>query len=188
MRILSLALAVLAVASACGPRRPPTFTPGTQTSTANKTGDGAASTGEAAPPSSTEVNPGAAEKETLEVLGMLAEPIYFAFNEDTIDGPARAKLETKAAILLANADLTIRISGHCDERGSDEFNMVLGNKRAAAAKRILESLGVDAARIEIISYGEERPADPSPGEDGWAKNRRDEFEALSGADRLVRPQ
>ena len=188
MRILSLALAVLVVTSACGPRRPPSFTPGSKTpSTANKTGD-ATSTSDAAPPSSTLVEPGAAERETLEVLGWLAEPIYFAYNQDSVDLASRTKLERKAAILLANSDLTIRISGHADDRGSDEYNMVLGNKRAAAAKKVLESLGVDASRIELISYGEERPADPGAGEDAWAKNRRDEFEAVSGADRLVRPQ
>jgi len=73
------------------------------------------------------------------------------------------------------ANVTIRIEGHCDERGSDEYNMALGEKRAAAARDYLISYGIDAKRISIISYGESRPVDPGHDETAWGKNRRDAF-------------
>ena len=82
----------------------------------------------------------------------------------------------------------VRISGHADERGSDEYNLVLGNKRASATKRYLESKGVDGSRLEVISYGEERPADPAVTEEAFAKNRRAAFKVTAGADRLTAPR
>ena len=72
-------------------------------------------------------------------------------------------------------------AGNCDERGSDEYNLVLGNQRAVAAKNYLVTRGVDPSRIEIVSYGEERPLDPGHTEEAWAKNRRDEFDIVAGA-------
>ncbi|MFP3929181.1 MAG: OmpA family protein, partial [Desulfobacteraceae bacterium] len=69
----------------------------------------------------------------------------------------------------------VRIEGHCDERGTNEYNLALGERRANAAKKYLISLGVSEDRVRTISYGEERPADPRHNEEAWAKNRRDEF-------------
>jgi peptidoglycan-associated lipoprotein len=97
-------------------------------------------------------------------------------------------LDRKADILRANPALRIRISGHADERGSDEYNLVLGNKRSLAAKQYLVSKGVDASRIDVTSFGEERPVDPASNEAAWAKNRRDEFEIIGGGDKLVAPR
>ena len=99
-----------------------------------------------------------------------------------------ANLDRKAAILNANPALRLRISGHADERGSDEYNLVLGNNRALSARRYLEGKGVAAARIEVTSFGEERPVDPASTEEAWTKNRRDEFEIIAGGDRLVAPR
>jgi peptidoglycan-associated lipoprotein len=82
----------------------------------------------------------------------------------------------------------VRISGHADERGSDEYNLALGNRRAAAAKRYLENKGIDGSRIEVISYGEERPLNPGTDETAFAQNRRAEFEVTGGGDALVAPQ
>jgi len=93
-----------------------------------------------------------------------------------------------AAILVANPNVKLRISGHADERGSDEYNLALANRRAAAAKRYLESKGVDGGRMEVVSYGEERPLNPGSDEDAYAQNRRDEFEVTAGGDNLVAPQ
>jgi peptidoglycan-associated lipoprotein len=81
----------------------------------------------------------------------------------------------------------MRISGHADERGSDEYNLALGNRRAAAAKRYLTGKGVADGRLEVVSYGEERPANPGHDEGSWAENRRDEFEVTGGGGRLVAP-
>ena len=100
----------------------------------------------------------------------------------------QATLDRKAAILVANPSVKLRISGHADERGSDEYNLALGNRRAAAAKRYLENKGVEGSRLEVISYGEERPANPGSDESSYAQNRRDEFEVTAGGDNLTAPQ
>ncbi|MBX3147113.1 MAG: peptidoglycan-associated lipoprotein Pal [Gemmatimonadales bacterium] len=130
----------------------------------------------------------AAAAEHAEVTRLLQQAIYFDLDQFEIRAQDRPVLDQKAAILQANPSLRIRIAGHADERGSDEYNMVLGTRRATAAKRYLETRGIDGSRIEIISYGEERPANPASNEAAWAQNRRDEFEIISGGARLVRPR
>lgn len=122
-----------------------------------------------------------------EVRNMLAAMIHFDFDKATLRPDDQAGLDQKVAILTANATVRVRISGHCDERGSDEYNLALGNRRATAAKQYLVSHGVDASRIETVSYGEERPIATGHDEDSWAQNRRDEFEILSGGDNLKKP-
>jgi len=122
-----------------------------------------------------------------EVRNMLAAMIHFDFDKSTLRPDDQAGLDQKVAILTANAAVRVRISGHCDERGSDEYNLALGNRRATAAKQYLVSHGVDASRIETVSYGEERPLATGHDEDSWAQNRRDEFEILSGGDNLKKP-
>jgi peptidoglycan-associated lipoprotein len=126
-------------------------------------------------------------KTTDAVKTMLATLIHFDFDKANIRSEDAAVLDQKMAILQANPALRIRISGHCDERGSDEYNLALGNRRATAAKQYLVSHGIDASRIETVSYGEERPLDPGHTEEAWAKNRRDEFEILAGGDALRQP-
>ena len=83
-----------------------------------------------------------------------------------------------------NPSLHIRIDGNCDDRGSDEYNMALGQRRAAIAKRYLTDHGVDASRIDIISYGKERPFAQGNDESAWAKNRNDQFEIVAGPQEL----
>ncbi len=122
-----------------------------------------------------------------EVRNMLAAMIHFDYDKATVRGDDAASLDQKVAIMNANPDLRIRISGHCDERGSDEYNLALGNRRATAAKQYLVSHGVEASRIETASFGEERPMAMGHDEDSWAQDRRDEFEALSGGDMLRKP-
>lgn len=114
--------------------------------------------------------------------------VHFDYNEDAIKPEERPILDRKALILAANSALRIRITGHADERGSDEFNLVLGNQRALAVKRYLESKGVNGSRIEVSSMGEEKPVDPGNNEASYAKNRRAEFEILAGGERLVPPR
>jgi peptidoglycan-associated lipoprotein len=129
----------------------------------------------------------AAAAAAAEVRNMLAAMIHFDYDKANIRSDDAAALDQKVGILNANPDLRIRVSGHCDERGSDEYNLALGNRRATAAKQYLVSHGVDASRIETSSYGEERPVAMGHDEDSWAQNRRDEFEVLSGGDVLRRP-
>lgn len=101
--------------------------------------------------------------------------IYFEFASHSLLSDARATLEHNAQLLRENRDWQIRIEGNCDERGSDEYNLALGNKRAEVAKNYLVDLGIDGRRMETISYGEEAPVATGWSEDSWAKNRRDDF-------------
>ena len=106
------------------------------------------------------------------------EKIYFDFDKSDLKPEARAVLRKKADWLLKHPEYSVRIEGNCDERGTNEYNLALGQRRADSAKKFLVTLGVDEARISTISYGEERPADPRHNEEAWAKNRRDEFKLI----------
>jgi peptidoglycan-associated lipoprotein len=114
----------------------------------------------------------------------LLAPIYFDYNMSDLTEASRATLESKVAVLNANPNLRLRISGHTDERGSDEYNLALGQRRAAAARRYLEGRGIAASRIDIVSFGEERPVAMGGTEADFARNRRDEFEIVAGGDQL----
>jgi peptidoglycan-associated lipoprotein len=129
----------------------------------------------------------AAEKARA-VTADLAAMINFDYDQAVVRQADQATLDRKAAIMAANPGLKIRIAGHADERGSDEYNLALGNRRAAAAKRYLENKGVDASRIDVVSYGEERPLNPGNDETAYAQNRRDEFEVTAGGNNLTAPQ
>jgi peptidoglycan-associated lipoprotein len=118
----------------------------------------------------------------------LAAMINFDYDQATVRPPDQEVLDRKAAILAANPGVKLRIAGHADERGSDEYNLALGNRRAAAAKRYLENKGVDGSRLEVVSYGEERPLNPGSDETAFAQNRRDEFEITAGGNNLAPPQ
>jgi peptidoglycan-associated lipoprotein len=105
----------------------------------------------------------------------LNEDIYFEFDSAALLAEAQAILEKKAEWLRNNSDVTATIEGHCDERGTNEYNLALGDRRAASAKTFLMDLGIAGARLNCISYGEERPLDPGHNEEAWAKNRRGHF-------------
>jgi len=126
-------------------------------------------------------------RSTEAVRTLLGTMIHFDYDKAVVRGGDAAVLDQKVAILQANPALRIRISGHCDERGSDEYNLALGNRRATAAKQYLVSHGIDPSRIETVSYGEERPMASGHDEEAWAQNRRDEFEILSGGESLKQP-
>jgi peptidoglycan-associated lipoprotein len=122
------------------------------------------------------------------VAADLAAMINFDYDQAVVRPADQGTLDRKAAILNANSSVKIRIAGHADERGSDEYNLALGNRRAAAAKRYLANKGVDGSRIEVVSYGEERPLNPGNDETAYAQNRRDEFEVTAGGNNLSAPQ
>ena len=124
---------------------------------------------------------------TEEVRAMLATPINFDFDRADIRPGDATVLDQKLAILNANPSLQIEIVGHCDERGSDEYNLALGNRRALAAKQYLVSRGIEAGRVNTRSMGEEQPMNPGHDESAWAQNRRDEFGIVAGGDMLMRP-
>ena len=121
------------------------------------------------------------------VRTMLATLIHFDYDKANIRPEDASVLDQKASILQANPNVRIRISGHCDERGSDEYNLALGNRRAQAAKQYLVSHGIDASRIETQSWGEEKPLVDGHDESAWSQNRRAEFEVTSGGDHIRRP-
>lgn len=106
---------------------------------------------------------------------VMQEDIYFDFDRSTLSPAAQDNLLRKAEWLRENPDATATIEGHCDERGTNEYNLALGDRRAESAKAFLTDLGIDPARLTTISYGEERPVDPRNTEEAWAKNRRDHF-------------
>ncbi len=102
-------------------------------------------------------------------------PIHFAYDKADLDEENTAILKSNADWLKANPKRRIAIEGHCDERGTVEYNLALGERRARAARDYLVGLGVEASRVRVVSYGKERPVDPGHGDQAWAKNRRDEF-------------
>ena len=101
--------------------------------------------------------------------------VYFDFNSPTLSTTARETLAQNAELLKQQGSVKIRIEGNCDELGSDDYNLSLGESRAKSAMNYLQSLGIKADRISVISYGKEKPADPGHDESARAKNRRDEF-------------
>jgi peptidoglycan-associated lipoprotein len=110
----------------------------------------------------------------------LLQKVYFDFDVSEIRADQQPVVDAKVPVLSANTDVRIRVAGHADERGSAEYNMALGMRRAAAVKRLLENRGIDANRIDLVSYGEERPVCTGHDEDCWRQNRRDEFEIIAG--------
>jgi peptidoglycan-associated lipoprotein len=103
------------------------------------------------------------------------EDIQFEFDSIRLTPVAQEILKKKAAWLRANPKAKVTIEGHCDSRGTNEYNLALGEGRAQSAKAFLVDLGIDPSRLTTISYGEERPIDRAQTEEAWAKNRRDHF-------------
>lgn len=110
----------------------------------------------------------------------LTEIIYFEYDSDEIRGEAEERLRAKAEILRANPTVRLRIEGHADQRGSTEYNLALGQRRAEAVRAWLGAYGIDASRFTTLSYGKERPLDDGSGETALARNRRAEFAIAGG--------
>lgn len=102
----------------------------------------------------------------------VGDRVFFAFDSAVLDDAARQTLERQATWLQQFPSVSATIEGHADERGTREYNLALGDRRATSAKNYLVALGVDPARLRTISYGKERPADPGHDETAWALNRR----------------
>ncbi len=103
------------------------------------------------------------------------EDIHFPFDQATLTDEARGTLEKHALWLQNHREAKVLVEGHCDERGTAEYNLALGDKRARAARDYLLSLGVAAERLTAVSYGKEKPLDPASSEEAWTKNRRAHF-------------
>ena len=116
-----------------------------------------------------------AKKNAEALVGLSLQNIYFDYDKSAIRPDAREILKANAEIFTKNSSAKIVVEGHCDERGTAEYNMALGERRAQEAKQYLVNLGIDASRIETISYGKERPLDNRSTEEAWAQNRRAQF-------------
>lgn len=176
--VFALLLAVAAL-PACSQQEPPTRRPSpepTPESTATEpTGEAepsepaAAGEWEAAEPTEEVLTP-----EEINRMGVL-KTIYFDYDRSEIRADQRPVLQANANWLRQHPDVSILIEGHCDERGTREYNLALGDRRADAARDYLVSLGISADRIDTVSYGEERPAAEGSNEAAWSQNRRAEF-------------
>ncbi|HWK36856.1 peptidoglycan-associated lipoprotein Pal [Sphingomonas sp.] len=159
---LIIAAALLATAG-CAKKRPPVLPP-------EPVGNGPVqSGGETGGPVQTGVVPGSREDFLRSVS---SDTVHFGLDIYDIDSEARAILDTQAQWLQRYPNVRVTVEGHCDERGTREYNLALGDRRANAAKNYLAARGIDAARISTISYGKERPAALGSDEGSWAQNRR----------------
>lgn len=129
----------------------------------------------------------AAARRLAEARNTLTAMIYFEYDQSEITEQSRAALDAKLPLLNANTGLRMRITGHTDNRGSDEYNVALGQRRAETVKRYLVQRGIDASRIETVSRGEEQPVAQGDDESAWSQNRRAEFEITAGGDNIVLP-
>lgn len=118
----------------------------------------------------------AARREIMSARSLFEnEDIHFEFDKSTLMQSEQEILRRKSEWMRNNADVKVIIEGHCDERGTNEYNLALGDRRSESAKAFLVDLGIPASRLMTVSYGEERPIDPAHNEEAWAKNRRANF-------------
>ena len=125
--------------------------------------------------------PPAAVEPTIDELNSrgVLKSVYFQYDSSDLSPEARATLQTNAEWLKRNAAHPVEIGGHCDERGSIEYNLALGSRRASMVKDYLVDLGVSGSRLDPVSYGEEKPVDRGHGEEAWSQNRRADFRIKS---------
>ena len=114
----------------------------------------------------------ATQMSDAEKLAQVGNTVYFGFDSSELDGEAQATLDRQAAFLNVNPTMVVIIEGHADERGTREYNLALGDRRAVSVRDYLLAKGLNAARIRTVSYGKERPSVVGSNEDSWAKNRR----------------
>ncbi len=163
MQKLVIGIAALATLAACASRPEPTPTPApTQ-----------------APAAQTPSGPVAGSAEDFRVS--VGDRVFFGYDRFDLAPEARSVLERQAAWLRQYPMVRVLVAGNCDERGTREYNLALGARRAAAARDYLVSLGVDAGRIETVSYGKERPLDARANEEAWSVNRNAHTQIVSGA-------
>jgi peptidoglycan-associated lipoprotein len=170
-----VALVMVAATAACGKRQAP-VQPEPQPQTPPPV--------QAPParPAPAPVNDDAAarEAERRRVISILEQVVHFDYDEATIRSDAQELLAAKVPVLRANPRIRIRVEGHADERGSVEYNLALGMRRANAVRQYLMDFGIDASRFETFSYGEDRPTMQGTNEAAWSQNRRAAFRVTTG--------
>ena len=189
-RLLLPTLALTLGLVACGGKTPPATAsssgsafPGAVDPAASGAGSGSGSATRVLPPPPPMTNPGAVTGSAVGSSGSIdaindnspLKPVFFLYDSDTLDDEARKILSENAVVLKANPGWTITVEGHCDERGTAEYNLALGDRRALAARDYLVSLGVPGDRLSTVSYGKEFPFDAGHTESSWSQNRRAHF-------------
>ncbi len=164
MRNTLIAFAAVAALAACASRPEPTPVPEAPTQ---------------APATSTPSGPVAGSIEDFRVS--VGDRVFFGYDRFDLSPEARSILERQAAWLRQYPNVRLLVAGNCDERGTREYNLALGARRAAAVRDYLVSLGVAANRMETVSYGKERPLDPRANEEAWSVNRNGHSQIVSGA-------
>lgn len=106
--------------------------------------------------------------------------VYFDFDSASLSSDSKSALAENASIMQANTDIKVELQGHADERGTTDYNLALGQRRADAVRRYLSAQGIAGSRVTVVSYGEEKPLDDSSSEGAWTKNRRAEFRITWG--------
>jgi peptidoglycan-associated lipoprotein len=170
VKVLGLMAALLIVAGCT--------TDATTSDTTDGTGT-AAAVDTTPPPAPEQMAPAPMDPQEDLVINV-GDRVFFDFDKSDLRPDAIEQLNRQAEWLKANPSITVVIEGHCDERGTREYNLALGERRASAAKQYLESVGIDAGRMETISYGKERPAVLGSNEEAWAQNRRAVLVVKSG--------
>jgi peptidoglycan-associated lipoprotein len=186
--LVTLALLALVVAPACHKKTPPKVAPSATTATTSVPDiptTVTTATAQTVTEATDFVNPktDTVATETLpndieelnrvvQARGYIADA-FFEYNDSSLSADAQTALTNSANWLKKNGQYNLLIEGHCDERGTEQYNLALGDRRANQAKEYLVTLGVDGSRIRTVSYGEERPFDPGHDDSAWAKNRRD---------------
>lgn len=177
-RVFTLVIGTVLLAAACSKPKP-AAAPTPVQATSNPTSGGS-------PPATPANNTPAATNNgnasaIAAAMSTLTGVVYFEYDQDALSSEAQALLDRKLAVLVANPGVSIRLTGHADERGSDEYNLALGQRRAATVKRYLTDRGLSDTRVGVVSMGEERPAcSDSADESCWRRNRRAEVEISNG--------
>jgi len=181
---LTIIAAVLAIAAACGGKKPPVTKPGPDPFPSTSVpADPNPVVSTPPPPTALPVppdaNPNARPYDALSTDDInkksILKPVFFLYDSDELDEAARKTLESNAQILKEYRAWVLTVEGHCDERGTPEYNLSLGDRRAQAAKNYLLSLGITADRLKTVSYGKEFPFNPGHDEGAWQQNRRAQF-------------
>ena len=181
---LTIAAAVFALCAACGGKKPPTTTaPGNgpdpfPPATSNPPVTSTPTTPDPLPVPP-DVNPTTRPYDKLGPDDInkqaILKPVFFAYDSDELDEAARKTLESNAQVLKEYRTWVLTVEGHCDERGTPEYNLSLGDRRALAAKNYLLTLGINADRLKTVSYGKEFPFNAGHDEAAWTENRRAQF-------------
>ena len=192
IRLTALLLVLVATTSACSRKKPPVARPTPPPPSANTNAGGATASAGAAARARTAGRVGARraghfrhrgglQRRSLDELNRESplQPVYYALDSADVAADMQGTLTKNSEILRQYPSWVVTVEGHCDERGTAEYNLALGERRAQAARAYLISLGIPAERIKIVSYGKEFPFDPGTTEEAYAKNRRAHFVVTS---------